>query len=222
MAKKKFSKPVKNMPKQPAPKPVAEAAPVAPKQPVAPTGDAVDSNDPIIAKVQDAVRGNIPADTRVAVQRVVLAGMKVMFSPETHQLMLKSIQSDTDPAHAVGMGVTQLVTLLFKQSKNTIPLPALIPAAVLLCCEALDFMEKANMVKVTPVIMANASQTVTAYLFQKMGYTPDKIAQIVKAGNGQQAGGAQPAPPQPAAAPAQPAPQGQPSGGLIGQQMGAQ
>jgi hypothetical protein len=229
MAKKKFKQPVKQLPAKPGVPPAAAPnAPAAaskaatPAQPVAPTGDAIDSSDPLIAKVQDAVRAKLPPKYRVAVQRIVLAGMKVMFSPETHQLMLQAIRSDTDPAHAVGMGVTQLLTLLFKESKGSMPIPAIVPGGVLLCCEALDFMEKAGMVKVTPQIIDDTVQTVTAYLMQKLGYTPDQMARIAQ--GGAQGGapapqGAQPAAPQGAAPASAPAPASQ---GLIAQQMGAQ
>lgn len=251
MAKNKFRKPVKQLPKQPNAAPAAAQADAtqqpapnaaatggatasnagASKQPIAPSGDAVDSNDPTIAKVQDAVRDKIPPQYRVAVQRIVLAGMKVMFSPETHHLMLQALNSDTDPAHAVGMGVTQLLTLLFKESKGTMPIPAIIPAGILLCCEALDFMEKANMVQVTTDLIDNTVQTITAYMMQKLGFTPQKLAQIAQRG-GAGGGAQQPAPagaqqppgaaPGAGAAPTPPQSSAAPSPGLIGQQMGAQ
>ena len=227
---KKFRKPGKpgnpgkpGAPKQnsapaatPSTQPNAPTPATASKQPVSPTGDGVDSNDPTIAKVQDAVREKIPPQFRVAVQRIVLAGMKVMFSPETHQLMLRALHSDTDPAHAVGMGVTQLMTLLYRESRGTMPTPAMVPAGILLCCEALDFMERSNMVQVTTDLIDNTVQTVTAYLLQKLGFTPEKMAQIAQRGQQQPQGAAPAAAAQPAPAPAQP------SSGLIGQQMGAQ
>lgn len=228
MAKKKFRKPAR-LTQQPAgtppsappsPDTTTPAAAPSAKAPIAPTGDAVDSSDPILAKVQDGVRANLPPQFRVAVQRIVLAGMKVMFSPETHHLMLQAIQTDSDPAHAVGMGVTQLLTLLWKESKGTMPIPALVPAGILLCCEGLDFMEKSGMIKVTPDIVDNAVQTVTAYMMQKLGYTPQDMARIAQAPG---AGGGQSPQQSPAGPQPTPAPQGAaPSQGLVQQQMGAQ
>lgn len=211
------------------PLPTGPAAAAMPQ--VGPNGDPVDSSDPIIAQVQDALRAKIPPQYRVAVQQIVLAGMKVMFSAQTHHLMLNSIAGDTDPAHAVGMGVTQLITLLYRESKGTMPIPAIAPAAILLCCEALDFMEKSGIVKVTPAIMDSTTQVVIGYLMQKVGLTPQKMSQIAQqAAQGhpgvapiapqqqQQQQPAAPAAPQPAPAPS-PAP-AQPQG-LVTQQMGA-
>ena len=199
----------------------------------------VDSSDPAIAQIQDAVRNSIPPQFRVATQKIVIAGMKVMFSNQTHPLMLAALKSDSDPAHAVAMGVTQLITILFKQSQGQMPIPAVIPAAILLVCEGLDFIEKAGMAQVTPDVVSSAVQIVTAYLLQKVGLTPEKISQLAqKNGQGQpgvapiqgqssmqlaaqQAAAQQPAAP---AAPAAPAPGGAggASGGLVAQQMGAQ
>ncbi|NUX58643.1 hypothetical protein [Paraburkholderia youngii] len=221
----------------PAQKPQQKGAPLpkgSGQGPVDSTGMGVDSNDPQIAQVQDAVRKAIPAQFRVPVQRIVLAGMKVMFSQQTHPLMLQALQSDTDLAHAVGMGVTQLITILFKQAKGQMPIPAVIPAAILLVCEALDFVEKSKIGQVTPQVVANAVQVTTAYLLQKLGLSPQKVSQLAQHGGqgqpgvapiqgqdpwaaaAQQAGGAPQGAPQP---PQQPQASG-PQGGLVQQQLG--
>lgn len=139
----------------------------------------VDSSDPIIKQVQDELRSRLPPAMRIPVMRIELAGKKVMYDPQTHGLMLKVIQQNTDPAEAAGMGVTQLLTILYNESKGRMPLPAIPPAAILLVCDALDFMEKQGIVKVTPDIMDRATQTVIAYLMQKMGLTPNKIQNVL-------------------------------------------
>lgn len=232
---------------KPTSKPSAAPQPAPGQQAAAPQGatqpaSGIDSSDPNIAKVQDAVRNSIPPQFRVACQKIVLAGMKVMFSDQTHPLMLAAIKSDTDPAHAAGMGVTQLITILFKQSKGQMPIPAIIPAAILLVCEALDFMEKSKLAQVTPDVVSGAVQIVVAYLLQKLGLSPQKVSQIAQQNGQGQPGVApiqgqsamqqavqqtqqasptqqpqpQPPQPQPAAPPADGA-----GGGLVAQQMGA-
>jgi hypothetical protein len=146
---------------------------------------------------------------RVAVQKIYLAGMKVMYSSDTHQLVLKQLNNSLDPGTSVGKGVAALITLLFQQSKGTMPIPAVPLAAVLLVCEALDFMEKGGLAKVTPQIIDTAVQTVISMLMQKVGLTPQKMMQIAaQARNGG-------VPQQP-----QPQPPAQQSG-LINTQMGA-
>jgi hypothetical protein len=121
----------------------------------------------------------------------------------------------------VGKGVATLITLLWRQSNGTMPIPAVPLAAVLLVCEALDFLEKTKMAEVTPQTIDTATQTVIAILMQKVGLTPEKMAQIAKQGPGAAAtpDGAQP--PQDAAQPPQQPPQGPQPTGLVNSQMGA-
>lgn len=223
---KKFKKPA---PFSKKPASGAKPPPVDPKQPVpkqqapAQTATGTDqehSNDQLIANVQDRVRNSIPAQFRVAVQKIVLAGTKIMYDPQTHHLMVQAIQSDNDPAHAVGMGVTQLVTLMYQQSKGSMPAPAIIPAAILLVCEALDFCEQAKLFPVDNDVVSNAVQVTVAYLMQKMGLTPEKVSALAQQAAGK--GGGQPPAPDAGAAPAPaPAPAAPGGGGLVQQQMGA-
>jgi hypothetical protein len=156
-----------------------------------------DSTDPLIAQVQDLLRSKIPPNLRVPVQKIVMAGIKIMYAPQTHFLMIHTIKTNADPAEAAGMGVTQLITILYKESKGTMPIDAIPLAAVLLVCDALDFMEKSGVCKVTPDILSRATQTVIAYLMQKVGMTPQKMVQMMKNGQGGQQSppGTQPAAP---------------------------
>lgn len=193
-------------PKQAAVAPTPTTAPVKSAAPKAGTTD--NSSDPLIKKLQMAVRAKVPPQYAVAVQKIYLAGMKLMFSPETHQHMVQAVQSDTDPGHAVGAGVVALITMLYQQSKGTMPIPAAVPAGLLLVAEGLDFMEQSKMIpQATPEMIDSATQTLVSMLMQKVGMTPDRMAQLAQ----QAHGGAQPPEAAPAAptAPAAPAaPQG--------------
>jgi hypothetical protein len=188
-----------------------------------PAASGQDSSDPVIAQVQDKVRQSIPPQFRVAVQKLVLAGQKIMYDPKTHHLMVQALQSDSDPAHAVGMGVTQLMTMMWVQSKGSIPPPALIPAAILLVCEALDFCEQSKLLKPDNDMVGNAVQVVVSYMMQKMGIKPSDMAKAAGI-QGEQPANTQtpgaPASPQTAQQMAQQQPPATGGGGLIGAQMG--
>lgn len=205
-----------------APEQAPKAAPEGAPEVEANTEAPGKSQDAALAKIQEQIRQKTPANLRVAVQKIYVAGMKVMYSPETHQLVLKQLEDAAiDPGTAVGKGVATLITLLWRQSNGTMPIPAVPLAAVLLVCEALDFLEKTKMVEVTPQTIDTATQTVIAILMQKVGLTPEKMAQIAKQGPGAAAtpDGAQP--PQDAAQPPQQPPQGPQPTGLVNSQMGA-
>jgi len=225
MAKNRFRKPgpLKGGNTPPPPKGAPAEAKAAPPagQPQGTPGEE-DSNDPVIAQVQDKVRQSIPPQFRVAVQKLVLAGQKIMYDPKTHHLMVQALQSDSDPAHAVGMGVTQLMTMMWVQSKGSIPMPAMIPAAILLVCESLDFCEQSNLLKPDNDMIGNAVQVVVSYMMQKMGIKPGDMAQAAGIQGQQPANTQTPGAP---ASPQQQPPQQPPQtggGGLIGAAMGAQ
>lgn len=172
------------------------------------------SNDKLIATVQTKVRESVPPQFRVAVQKIYLAGMKAMYSPDTHQLMLQQLQGNSMPDDAVAKGVSALITILFRQSKGTMPIPAAAPAAILLVCEALDYLEQTKQVQVTPDLVSSAVQQVVALLMQKIGMTPDTMASTVNQ-SAAKAGMHVPGAPPPITAASVP------SGGLVQSQMGA-
>jgi len=206
-----------------ATKPI-QAAPAASQDPEAadtPTPQGGDvggqlSQDKIIAAVQAKVRETIPAQFRVAVQKIYLAGMKLMFSPETHELMLQQLKGNDFTAQAVARGIAALITLMYRQSKGTMPIPAVVPAAILLACEALDYLEQTGKEQVSSELISDVVQQVVAILLQKVGLTPDDVANGVNK-NAQAAGMHVPGTlPTPTAASTTPG-----AGGLVQQQMGA-
>lgn len=199
--------------KQPpaAPAPAAQPGAQAAPQP----GGTQVSQDKLIATVQQQVRGSVPPQYRVAVQKIYLAGMKLMYSPETHQLMLQQLQGNNFPSQAVARGIAALMTIMYRQSKGQMPIPAAAPAAILLACEALDFLEQTQHLQVTADLVSDTVQQLVAILLQKMGMTPDSVVKGV--GENAQAAGMK-VPGQPSLPTAATTAPGQ--GGLVQAQMG--
>lgn len=122
---------------------------------------------------------DIPPDQQEAFERVVLAGMKVMFSQETHKLMLKELNGQGPVAQRLGMGVAGLVLLLFKESNNTMPPQILIPAGMELLMQAADFLKKTNTAQVDNKTIGDAMQVMIDTILEKFGASPDKIVSLV-------------------------------------------
>lgn len=202
--------------KKPAPAaPATPAAPAEAQTSQQPGGTQV-SQDKLIATVQTQVRNSVPAQFRVAVQKIYLAGMKLMYSPETHQLMLQQLQGNDFTAQAVARGIAALITLMYRQSKGSMPIPAIAPAAILLACEALDFLEQTGKEQVTAELLSDVVQQVVAILLQKVGLTPDSLANGVNknaAAAGMHVPGQMPTPTAASTPPG--------AGGLVQSQMGA-
>jgi hypothetical protein len=119
---------------------------------------------------------DIPPDLQEAFARVVKAGMKVMFSEQTHELMMEELSKDGDLEQVLGEGIAGLMLLLFKKSNETMPAQLLVPAGIYLLSEAADFTEKIMQDKMPPAVMADAIQVMTNIIFEKMGVPKDKLS----------------------------------------------
>jgi hypothetical protein len=171
------------------------------------------TTNPELQKVEQAVQAKVPPEMQNAFQRIVTAGMVVMYSDKTRQMLTNQLRQQGDPAIIAGEGVAKLMAILYQQSKRTMPMRAAIPAAQLLLCEGLGFMADAGMVQISNELIAQATQEMITYLLQIFGFSKQKIQQYIQAGMQKQGGSAAPAAIQPAA-PAQP-------GGIIAAARGA-
>ena len=148
------------------------------------------TNNPALQKTEQAAEAKVEPKYRNAFERIVAAGMKVMYSEQSNSLLTDQLSKPGEPATNVGDGVGKLMGILWSEGKGTLPMQAMMPAAVVLVCEALDFMEKAGKVQVTPDMIADATKECMSVVLQGFGVTPEKLQQM-QAQNGAQ--------PQPAA-----------------------
>jgi hypothetical protein len=132
----------------------------------------------VLARVEQAIMAKVDPKAKSAVMRIVAAGMKVMFSQQTHELMLQTINKPGDMIENVADGVAELMILMYKQSRGTMPVDAAIPASVILLCHALDYMAKAGKIQISNDVVAQATKAMMAYLMQRMGITPDKMQAV--------------------------------------------
>lgn len=142
-----------------------------------------------------------PPDQKDAVQRVVAAGMRLMFSPEMREELQAEVQRDAPPAQKMAESVTGLMLTLDGQSKGGIPLGAMFPAAMELLGEAAEVLSAAGQ-QVQQNDYNEAAQRMFVLMGKKLGATDEQLMQ----GAEQAIGGGEPepgpqAPPQPGAAP---------------------
>lgn len=79
---------------------------------------------------------------RDSLDRIVIAGQKVMFSKETHKYMLSMLDSQGEMSDKLGIGIVELLGLLFQQSKGNLPPHLAIPAGSILLVKACEYVEK--------------------------------------------------------------------------------
>lgn len=110
-------------------------------------------------------------------QRIIVAGMKVMFSQQTHQMMLDEIKKPGDMATKLGQSTAGLLGLLMKESQNSLPPNLLIPAGLVLMAHAAEYMNKTG----APVGDQELSQGMNVFIqtmLKQFGLDPAKVQQM--------------------------------------------
>lgn len=120
------------------------------------------------------ISGFVPPEARDAVDRVVAAGQKLMYSPDMRQELQAEVQRDAPPAQKMAESVTGLLLTLDKQSQGGIPMAALFPAAMELMGEAAEVLAAAGQ-PVTQTDYNEAAQQMFVMISRKLGIDDEQI-----------------------------------------------
>lgn len=108
-------------------------------------------------------------------ERIIAAGMKVLFDPTTHKLMLDKMNEPGPIEQKIGEGILNLLSTLWQESKQSLPPQLLIPAGLVLVAHVCDFMNKSGS-PVTPKQQGDASEIMVNSMLKWGGIDPDKVA----------------------------------------------
>lgn len=136
----------------------------------------------ILQQVEQAIVAKVPPDKKNAFDRIVTAGLKVMYDPQSHPLMVKQLSKPGDPATIAGEGAGALLGMIYKESKGSLPITEGVMASQIWLCEALDFMAQSGQIQITNDLVANATKSLMSHILQIFGVNPAKINQAAQAG----------------------------------------
>lgn len=175
-------------------------------------------------EIRQGLRENVPPKMREAYDKVVSAGMKIMFDKKTHHLMQEQMQGEGPVDDRLAEGVAALMGMMLKNSKGAFPEHLIIPAGIELMLHAADFAAQAGGERIDGNTMGSAIQKFIFNLFSGAGVKPEMLMAGIDKIEGIGKGGAQQGQP----APQDGQPQGEPpsgpppQGGLLSQmQQGA-
>lgn len=145
--------------------------------------------------------GQQTADPKMvdAYERFVMAGQKVMYSPQTRKFFLDGLKG-RDIVSSIVHEVAGIVKLLDDKAKGKMPKRVFLPAAITLMFDAFKFVEEAGKHKFNNEDIAKGVQMMAQLLV--LEYSQMKKQQPPQ----------DPLPPQQGGQPPQPAPQQQPMG----------
>ena len=126
---------------------------------------------------------HLPPGMQKPFMAVVVAGMKIMFSDQTHAQVMQQIEQPGPMPQKLGTGVAGLMAMLFKESNRSIAPQLLIPAGVVLMAHAADFLNKSGMA-VSPQDFGAAMQIMVETLLRAFKVDPGKVTAAIAAKQG--------------------------------------
>lgn len=132
----------------------------------------------------ESVRANmqLPPDMKAAYDKIIKAGLKVMFDPKTQDQTIEFMRGEGDMGQKVGEGVAAVMVLLFKESNETMPPQLVIPAGIELVVHAADVARNGGM-DMTDNDIAEAMGVMVETVMKQFGVDP---AQLQTANSGLQ------------------------------------
>ena len=121
---------------------------------------------------------NVTPQQKPMLERMVAAGMRLMFDKRTHGMMLEQMQGDGPIEQKLGQGIVGALGVLWQESKGSLPPQLLIPTGMVLLAHAAEFANKTGE-SVTPEQFGAAQQIMIDTLLQQAGANPEAIASKV-------------------------------------------
>lgn len=131
-------------------------------------------NNKVLQAAEQKIEDNLLPANHADYMKVVVAGMHAGLANGPKSI-LAGIRNSSDPVNDCAKGAVNLAMLLRKQSRGTMPLKAMIPAAMTLMLHALDFVDKSGMKKIGTPELVEATHTFANFMFKQIGLSPQML-----------------------------------------------
>lgn len=133
----------------------------------------------LLQQAEAKVEQTVPPDQQSAYQRIVVAGMKVLYSKQTHDAIIVGLKDSKEPLVDAAKGAVGLVMTLYRESKGTMPVKAMIPASMTLLLQALDYLDSTGILAIGKPEIETATRAFMDTLMPQLGMTPDRTKQML-------------------------------------------
>lgn len=133
--------------------------------------------DSLLKATEQKIEAGLTPQNRANYQRIVVAGMAAGLQGGANSL-IAGLRQSQDPVKDCAVGAINIVMLLRRQSRNTMPAEAIPPAAMTLMLQALDFAERLGLVKITKEELVRATHIFTNRLMALVHVTPQKLTEL--------------------------------------------
>lgn len=141
----------------------------------------------LLADTKKKLEASVPPQLKDTYDRIIVAGMKLMWSDQTHKEMvsyLERIQSPKDVPQIIAHGIAKLIQILIREG-NIKPkiedpfYPASILAAQVLCIDALQYVEQKKKIAIDQALLAETHKLLMAGMFKMYGITEDLMRKVL-------------------------------------------
>lgn len=129
----------------------------------------------VLKAAEAKIEANLTPKLKPVYDKIVVAGLKAgLEGGETS--LLAQLKDSKDPIADAGKGAASLVFILRKNSRDTMPLNAMVPAGATLMLNALDFLEQAGIAEIGKEEITIATKAYTDVVFKGLGVSPQMLA----------------------------------------------
>ena len=126
------------------------------------------------------VEKSVPPELMESFERVVLAGKKVMYSPQMEDTIKEELAGDGPIEKKLAFAVAGLIAMLDKQAKPKLPVKVIVPAAIELLYDAADFIKSTGLApEITPEQLKTATQGLVMLVLKMYGSNDEQIRQAM-------------------------------------------
>lgn len=136
-------------------------------------------NNKLLQAAEAKIEAGLTPENRTDYLKIVVAGQRYALHGGL-QGLLASLKGRPDPIRDCARGAVNIVGYLRMMSQGTMPVRAMVPAAMALMLQALDFADKARIVAVGRDELVRATRLFINDMTKAMGLTPDKLNQMAK------------------------------------------
>jgi hypothetical protein len=112
-------------------------------------------------------------------QRMVKAGLKIIYNQNIFQKLTRELRQSKDPAGDAARGAVFVLQMLAQRARGTAKPQVLVQAGVLLMLDALDFLEQAGLLKVDATTLDHATQEYVEAVLPAVGISHDRMNQTL-------------------------------------------
>ncbi len=129
---------------------------------------------PILEQAEQKIESSLTPENRADYMKIVVAGMKAGMQGGPKSI-LASLSQSKDPITDCAVGAVHLCVLMRHQSRNTMPVKAMVPAATTLMLHALDFANRTGLVKVGTPELVKATKILGNEVMRVAGIKPGML-----------------------------------------------